>query len=70
MSNLHITEDALRALRSEAAEAGDLGQVEICDLALAGSVDAYRECERVIRYDARGPWEVQALIAIAAHKKA
>lgn len=37
--------DRIRALRDEAGSAGDLDQVALCDLALAGDVDAYLKCE-------------------------
>lgn len=43
----HQTE-AIRTLRSEAAEAGDLEQIAVCDRALAGDETALAECERVI----------------------
>ena len=38
----------LWALRREAGEYGDLGQVELCTRALAGDVDAIEECRAVI----------------------
>lgn len=38
----------IEALRNEAATAGDLEQVAICDRALAGDEAAIAECERVI----------------------
>lgn len=38
----------ITALRDEAAEAGDRGQVAVCDRALDGDADARRECARVI----------------------
>jgi hypothetical protein len=48
--------EAIRALRAEAATAGDTAQVEICDLALSGPPDedhrihvAYERCLQVIR---------------------
>ncbi len=43
---------ALPELRSEAARAGDLEQVALCDRAAAGNVRAIAECRRVLR-DAR-----------------
>ncbi len=43
----------IQALRAEAAAAGDMAQVAICDLALDGDADAQRECLRVIA-DAAG----------------
>lgn len=39
----------IKALRSEAAAAGDAKMVAICDRALKGSRKAIAECERVIR---------------------
>jgi hypothetical protein len=36
---MHITDDQIRALRREAAEASDLAQMVLCDLALEGEVD-------------------------------
>ena len=36
-------------MRNEAAEAGDMAQVAICDLALDGDEQALAECERVRR---------------------
>lgn len=38
----------VRALRAEAALAGDTAQVEICDRAMNGDREALRECVRVI----------------------
>lgn len=43
----------IATLRQEAAVAGDLAQVAICDRAEKGSKRALRECARVIR-DAGG----------------
>lgn len=43
-----ITEDDIRALRDEAGEAGDEGQVEQCDLALAGNTGCWSNCVDVI----------------------
>lgn len=48
-----IPRSSIRALRTEAGEHGDLAQVEICDRALGGGIDAIRECARVIA-DGRG----------------
>lgn len=42
--------DNLRRLRAEAGEAGDLAQVALCDLALAGDQVAIAECRRVIAW--------------------
>lgn len=47
-----IDDTTIETLRTEAAEAGDLAQVAICERALAGNESARLECERVIR-DAR-----------------
>lgn len=44
-----ITDAQIKALRSEAASAGDTIQVEYCDDALRGDDDARSECARVIR---------------------
>lgn len=43
-----MTNDDIRILRAEAATAGDLEQVAICDAALSGDVGAHAECARVI----------------------
>ena len=40
--------DDIKKLRDEAAEAGDIDQVEICDRALGGDRAAQKECERVL----------------------
>lgn len=49
--------DVIEQLRLEAAEAGDLAQVDICDRALDGDKEARAECARVIQeaYDALDP---------------
>lgn len=49
--------DVIEQLRLEAAEAGDLAQVYICDRALDGDKEALAECARVIQeaYDALDP---------------
>lgn len=44
-----ITTAQIKALQTEAAEAGDMRQVAICDRALNGSVRARSICARVIR---------------------
>lgn len=44
----HVTDEQITALRNEAATAGDLAQVAVCDRALAGSRRARRECARII----------------------
>lgn len=44
-----MTRREIRAMRNEAAEAGDMAQVAICDLALDGDEQALAECERVRR---------------------
>ena len=46
--SMTLTTAQLHALRSEAAMAGDLAQVRLCDRALRGSVRAVRECRRVL----------------------
>ena len=52
-----ITDEQIGALRQEAAEAGDMEQVDVCDMALqsrrngtadAGDLSYLRECARVI----------------------
>ena len=48
-----LTTSGIATLRQEAAVAGDLAQVAICDRALAGSRRAQAECARAIR-DAGG----------------
>lgn len=45
---MNPTTAQLTALRSEAAMAGDLAQIRLCDRALRGSVRALRECRRVL----------------------
>lgn len=45
---MSITNSQIEALRNEAATAGDLVMVAICDRALAGDEAAIAECERVI----------------------
>lgn len=47
-----ITERDIEELSAEAGAHGDLEQVKICEQALAGDMQAWRECERVIA-DAR-----------------
>ena len=42
----------IEALRDEAARAGDLEQVALCDAALRDEADARAECARVIRASA------------------
>ncbi len=39
-----VSDDQIRALKEEAAIAGDLAQVELCALALSGDVGARRKC--------------------------
>lgn len=46
---LRVTDDQIEQLKTEAARAGDLEQVRICERALRGNVQAREECERVIR---------------------
>jgi hypothetical protein len=43
-----VTNQQIRTLRAEAAEAGDLAQVAICDRAMDGDDAAAVECARVI----------------------
>lgn len=43
-----ITTQQIQQLRTEAASAGDLAQVRICDRALRGSMRATRICVQVI----------------------
>jgi len=47
-----LTNDAIEALRQEAAQAGDLLMVATCDLALGGDWGARTECADAIA-DAR-----------------
>ena len=45
-----MTTTEIERLRTEAAAAGDMTQVAICDLAIEGNLDAVRECvERLSR---------------------
>ena len=44
-----LTDTQIAHLRAEAASAGDLLTVRVCDRALTGSQRARRECVRVIR---------------------
>ncbi len=43
-----ITDEQIKALRTEARSAGDAAQVRICNDALSGDDDARVECARVI----------------------
>ncbi len=43
-----ITDTQITTLSTEAAQAGDLAQVAICERAMAGDDDARAECARVI----------------------
>lgn len=43
-----ITNSQIRKLSNEAAEAGDLEQVAICERALSGDAEARAECAKVI----------------------
>lgn len=43
-----ITDDQIAALSTEAAQAGDLAQVDICQAALEGDETARAKCARVI----------------------
>ncbi len=49
---IQITAAQIRKLSIEAAEAGDLDQVAVCERALTGDVEAQAECQRVIEYAA------------------
>jgi hypothetical protein len=53
---VQLTDDGIRALRSEAGQAGDLDMVTICDRALNGDHQAICEVARVIA-DARARGE-------------
>lgn len=44
-----MTSEQIEQLKQEAAQAGNLAQVEICERALDGDESAVRECERVVR---------------------
>lgn len=48
-TQIMITLDDISGLRDEAGSAGDLEQVRLCDLALAGSGRAYDKCCDAIR---------------------
>lgn len=48
MNNDSITDEQIEALSTEAASAGDLEQVAICERALAGDDAARAECALVI----------------------
>lgn len=43
-----VTNRQVEALREEAASAGDMAMVEICNRALGGDAEARQECGRVI----------------------
>lgn len=58
-----ITNQQIRALRTEAAEAGDLLQVAICDWAL-GEVDADDIAER----DVLDPADRSRVLAMSVHE--
>jgi len=45
---MQVTNEQIEALRNEAGQAGDLGQVAVCDAALADDAAARAECARVI----------------------
>jgi hypothetical protein len=44
-----VTDEDVRALKQEAAQAGDDAQVSLCDRALAGDSAAMAKCESAIR---------------------
>jgi hypothetical protein len=46
---IDMSDDDIRALRTEAAAAGDYEQADLCDRALSGDNEARTECARVIR---------------------
>lgn len=48
MTNATITDTQIEQLSREAAEAGDLDQVALCERALAGSRSASRACAKAI----------------------
>lgn len=52
MINPIVTDRDIRALRDEAAEAGNEAQIQLCDRALGGDQRARARCERVI-FDVR-----------------
>lgn len=56
MKELNKELNQISCLLAEAARAGDLEQVAICEKALDGDADAMAECRRVIQ-DARAQWE-------------
>ena len=45
---IEITDTQIEQLRTEAGQAGDNEQVEICNRALVGDTEARAECARVI----------------------
>jgi len=47
-----VSRAVIEALRSQAATAGDLKMVAVCDAALRGQAVAIKECQRVIAYAA------------------
>ncbi len=69
---MKVCEDDIQVLRSEAAEHGDTGQVELCDRALAGDEVAWCACEDALRAptrrargaDARPPTNDDILAAV------
>jgi hypothetical protein len=48
MEKKNISDAQIEALRDEAAQAGDLAMVEVCELALEGNQGSRAECARVI----------------------
>lgn len=48
VADAEITDETIEALRAEAAEAGDMEQVALCDAALDGDEAALDACRRVI----------------------
>jgi hypothetical protein len=49
MTNKIITDEQIARLMTEAGEAGDLAQVELCESALRGDATARALCETAIR---------------------
>jgi len=52
-----MTQDQIRKLRDEAAEAGDDAQVQLCELALGGDELAWKACAMALA-DARAMAEL------------
>ena len=65
MTTLTATHTQLNSLRIEAGQAGDLDQVEICSLALAGDAEALTVCTGVILGAGGGEFELSEVTKIA-----